>query len=74
MSLIHIGRTLTFKREGNVIHGYAAVVNSENLFEGAEHFMIVARSKASLSRKLRDSFPEMKINSQAFLKVTITLE
>lgn len=74
MSIIHIGRTLTFKREGNVIHGYAAVVQESGLFEGSEHFMLVARSKSSLARKLRDSFPEMKVQSAAFLKVTITLD
>lgn len=74
MSLIHIGRTLTFKREGNVIHGYAAVIDAANLYDGSEHFMLVARSKASLARKLRDSFPEMEISPKAFLEVTITLE
>lgn len=74
MSLIHVGRTLTFKRDGNVIHGYAAVVESSNLYEGSEHFIIVARSKSSLARKLKDSFPEMQIKSTAFLKVTINLE
>lgn len=74
MSILHIGRVLKFQREGNVIHGYAAVVESSSLYEGSEHFMIVARSKASLSRKLRDSFPEMKLTSKAFLKVIVTLE
>ena len=74
MSLIHAGRVLTFKREGNVIHGYAAVVKADNLYEGSEHFMVVARSKASLARKLKDSFPEIHVTSEAFLKVTITLD
>ena len=74
MSLIHVGRTLKFKREGNVIPAYAAIVESANLYEGSEHFMVVARSKSSLARKLRDSFPEMTVTPKAFLKVTITLE
>lgn len=74
MSVFHTNRTLTFKREGNVIHGYAAVIKADNLYDGAEHFMLVARSKSSLRRKLRDSFPEIQVSAKAFLKVTITLD
>ncbi len=73
MNKLFNNQKLKFRREGNVIYGWAAPVTTKNLYTGEETFLIVARSKTGLKRQLRELCPEVKQTERAFLKVEVKL-
>jgi hypothetical protein len=74
VSFLHVNRTLALKRKGNVLSGYATAIQTGDIFDGSEQFMVVARSRAALKRRLTELFPDMPVATKSFLKVKITLE
>lgn len=66
-------QTLKFKRAGNVLHAWAIVMEDFSVVSGREHFLIMARSKAGLRRKVASLYPQIKIKESALMKVKVTL-
>ena len=66
-------QTLNFKRDGNTIYGWAAPLVSRNIIDGSEVYLIVARSKAGLRRKLAADCPDVKVPDKAFLRVEMKI-